>query len=222
MLTNASTPSSCPISSSNRARTRRIAAQSGSVERHDRPAGGVRFLARAPQQMIAGALLTFGMLLAVPVGALPEDADQPIHIRADTAEIDQQSERVIYRGSVRVDQGTLRVTADTMTIEYEDQKVVRIIAVGAPAHYQQQLESDEGQVKADALTIIYHTRDERIDLKGNANLEQEGSTLAGDLIVYDIVAGRVDASAESSKPVRMVLQPAATKTVGAGSGDVEQ
>jgi len=158
------------------------------------------------------------LLAVVPasVYSLPEDADQPIHIRADTAEIDQQAERVVYRGSVQVDQGTLRVTADTMTIEYEDQKVIRIIAVGTPAHYQQQIEENEERVKADALTIIYHTRDERIDLKGKANLEQEGSTLAGELIIYDIVAGKVDATAETGPPVRMVLQPAATRAASPG------
>jgi lipopolysaccharide export system protein LptA len=144
--------------------------------------------------------------------ALPEDSDQPIHIRADTAEIDNQAETVIYRGSVQVDQGTLRVTADEMTIEYADQKVVRIIAVGKPARYQQQIETDEELVHADALTIIYHTRDERIELQEEANLEQEGSTLAGDLIIYDIVAGKVDATAREDAPVRMVLQPSATKS----------
>ncbi len=165
---------------------------------------------RYPAALFA-TLIVWALLPAAACG-LPEDADQPIHIRADTAEIDQQAEKVVYRGSVQVDQGTLRVTADTMTIEYEDQKVVRITAIGTPARYQQQIEVDEGEVKADALTIVYHTRDERIDLKGEANLEQEGSRLAGDLIIYDIVAGKVDATAEADGPVRMILQPAITGT----------
>lgn len=153
----------------------------------------------------------FVLSLAAGAGsanALPEDADQPIHIRADSAEVDQQAEQVVYRGSVQVNQGTLLVTADEMTIEYEEQKVVRIIATGAPAHYRQQLESDDDLVKADASTIVYHTKDERIDLRGNASLEQQGNTLTGDLIHYDIVAGKVDASANGNEPVKMVLQPA--------------
>jgi lipopolysaccharide export system protein LptA len=149
-------------------------------------------------------------LLPLTAQALPEDADQPIHIHADSAEFDQKADRVTYRGSVQVDQGTLRVTADTMTIDRENEKVVRITAVGTPAYYQQQVEVDQELVRADASTIVYHTQDERIDLRGNANLEQEGSTVSGDLIVYDIVAGKVDASAEGDARVRMVLQPAAT------------
>ena len=145
--------------------------------------------------------------------ALPEDADQPINIRADTVEYDQTGNRIIYRGSVQVDQGTLRVTAEIMTIDLQDgNKVKRITAEDTPARYQQQIEVDKELVRAEALTIIYHTQDERVDLKGAANLEQEGSTLTGDLIVYDIVAGRVDASATEEAPVTMVLQPSAMQS----------
>jgi len=145
--------------------------------------------------------------------ALPEDADQPIHIRADKVEYDQNGNRVIYRGSVQVDQGTLRVTAETLTIDLEDgKKVVRITAEDTPAHYTQQIEVGEPPVRARASTIVYHTQQERVDLKGNANLEQDGNVLTGDLIVYDIVAGRVDATAETEEPVRMVLQPSVTSS----------
>jgi len=140
--------------------------------------------------------------------ALPEDAEQPIHIRADNAEIDQQAGRVVYRGAVQVDQGTLRVTADEMTVEYKNEKVVRIIATGTPAHYRQRIEADAGEVLANASTIIYYTQEERLDLKGNAHLDQQGNTIDGDFIRYDIVAGKVAATAEGDAPVRMVLQPA--------------
>lgn len=145
--------------------------------------------------------------------ALPEDADQPINIRADSVEYDQTGNRIIYRGSVQVDQGTLRVTAEVMTIDLLDgNKVKRITAEDTPARYRQQIEVDKEPVRAEALTIIYHTQDERVDLRGAANLEQEGSTLTGDLIVYDIVAGRVDASATEEAPVTMVLQPSAVSS----------
>ena len=147
--------------------------------------------------------------LATPVAlGLPEDANQPIHIRAEQAEIDHNAELVIYRGSVEVDQGTLRVTADEMRVEYRDQKVVRITALGSPAKYQQQLDADQEQVEADASTIVYHTQQETLDLKGNAFLRQEGNEITGDFIKYDIVAGKVDAKSSEADPVRMILQPA--------------
>jgi len=140
--------------------------------------------------------------------ALPEDSDKPIHIVGKTAEMDRQAKTLVYRGDVRIDQGTLRVVADTMVVEYEADQVVRITATGSPARYQQQLEGNQGHVHANAREIVYHTQSEALDLKGKAHLLQRGSELKGDVIRYDIVAGKVDARAESRGPVRMILQPA--------------
>ena len=154
-------------------------------------------------------MLCVALLLTPAVRALPEDADQPIHIQAERAELDQNAGKVVYRGSVEAQQGTMRVTADEMTVEYEDQKVVRITATGTPARYQQQLESDQGEVRARARTIVYHTREERVHLARDAFLEQGGNEITGELIDYDIVAGKVNAESGDTGPVRVIVQPAA-------------
>lgn len=153
-----------------------------------------------------GALL--GLLLPAVAPALPEDADQPIEIEAESAELDQNAGQVVYRGSVEVTQGSMRVFADQMTVDYEDQKVVRITAVGTPARYRQQLESDKGEVRAHAGTIVYHTQEERVHLEREAFLEQGGNEIAGELINYDIVAGKVSAESGGEGPVRVIVQPA--------------
>ena len=151
------------------------------------------------------ALLT--LLPTVSVG-LPDDADKPIHITGASAQIDQRSQTLVYKGNVRIDQGTLRVVADTMVVEYRNERVVRIVASGRPARYQQELQSNQGHVHANARTIVYHTQEEALDLEGNAQLVQRGSELTGERIRYDIIAGKVDATANEKGPVRMVLQPA--------------
>jgi lipopolysaccharide export system protein LptA len=203
-MSNAYTPSSCRTSSSSPT---------------DHTAGAA--LLGRPDSAWARVAISFALGLALLTGAqgvlaLPEDADKPINIRADTVEYDQTGNRIIYRGSVQVDQGTLRVTAEIMTIDLQDgNKVKRITAEDTPARYRQQIEVGKEPVRAEALTIIYHTQDERVDLKGAANLEQEGSTLTGDLIVYDIVAGRVDATATEEAPVTMTLQPSAIRSTEA-------
>lgn len=122
--------------------------------------------------------------------------------------MDRNAGTVVYRGSVQVQQGTMHVSADEMTVEYQDRKVVRITAVGEPARYRQQLEADQGEVRADALTIVYHTQDERVDLHGDAFLEQAGNEIAGEVIHYDIVAGKVNAEAGENEPVQVIVQPA--------------
>ncbi len=156
------------------------------------------------------ALVVFLAALAIapPAWSVPEDADKPIEIDAEHAELDRAAGTVVYSGSVKAKQGTMRVTADRMTIEVENQKVVRITARGNPAHYQQQLEADKGLVKADASTIVYHTRDEKIDLQGDAHLEQGGTKISGSLIHYDVVAGKANAESGEQEPVHVIVQPA--------------
>jgi lipopolysaccharide export system protein LptA len=148
-------------------------------------------------------------LLAVPLRAAETaDADQPINIRADSAELDEAKGIVVYRGGVRMDQGSLRVTADTMTIALADDQVVSITAEGKRAHYQQRFEANAPEVLAEADTIVYHTQEERVELRGNARLTQEPNEFSGEVINYDIRAGKVDARSTASGGVRMTFKPA--------------
>jgi len=140
--------------------------------------------------------------------AVASDADQPIHIEGDDAEIDQNNETIVYTGSVEVAQGTLRVLGDKMVVKINGDQVERITTIGNPARYRQQLEDDQGEVQAHADSIIYHTGEERIYLNGSASLAQNGNQLQGESIRYDIVKGKVDASAgDTPGRVRMQLDP---------------
>jgi len=157
----------------------------------------------------------FGLiLLALSVPSiswgLSTDADQPIQIEGDDASIDQANETIVYVGSVRIMQGTLRVEGDRMVVKVKGDQVERITTVGSPARYRQQLDGDQGEVVANAESIIYHTTEERIYLNGDATLLQRGNELRGESIRYDIVKGKVDASAgtQSNGRVRMQLDPA--------------
>lgn len=155
----------------------------------------------------AGLALTWSTQL----WALASDAEQPIHIEGDDAEIDQNNETITYTGSVEVVQGTLRVRGDKMVVKIKGDQVERITTVGSPARYKQKLENDQGDVIAHADAIVYHTAAERIYLNGKAMLTQQGNELQGESIRYDIVNGKVDASAgDQPGRVRMQLDPASS------------
>ncbi len=157
-----------------------------------------------PKRRIA-ALLGLLCLAAAPAHALRSDADQPIHIEGDDAEIDQNNETIVYTGSVEVVQGSLRVRGDKMVVKIKGDQVERITTIGTPARYAQELEDDQGEVKAHADSIVYHTARERIYLNGKASLEQKGNELRGESIRYDIVNGKVDAST-GDKPGRVSMK----------------
>ena len=155
------------------------------------------------QHIAAGVLLG----ASIAAQALSEDADKPMQISADEVVYEQKVDTVTYRGNVRINQGTLKIIAHQVTAELEDDRVVRLTATGEPAYYSQQLKADQARMQADARTIVYHTQDELVDLKGNAHLTQEGNDFRGELIKYNIRAGRVDASSSKPERIRMTLQP---------------
>ncbi|TVS17141.1 MAG: lipopolysaccharide transport periplasmic protein LptA [Gammaproteobacteria bacterium] len=156
--------------------------------------------------------LLLAPVLALPVAALPEDRDQPIEIRAEQVELDDETGIAVYEGSVQLDQGSLQVLAHRLTIHTRDQAVSRIVAEGVPegepARYRQIPERDAAPVEARARTITYLATDERVELEGNAHLRQLDDTFAGDRITYDIRERRIAASGgRDGQPVTMTIQP---------------
>ncbi len=80
------------------------------------------------------------------VNALPDDRDQPIHITADQALRDEKKGMTVYSGNVHMSQGSLRISADKITIFHSTEELDRVIAEGSPATLQQQPDPDKGPV----------------------------------------------------------------------------
>lgn len=148
--------------------------------------------------------LIWGMLLAcsvtaVPLAALPEDRDQPIRIEADEALRDEKQGFTRYQGNVKMDQGSLHIEADRITVYHDQREADRIVAEGTPATLQQQPEPDKGLVKARAQMIEYFKTEDRVRLSREANIEQEGSIVTGDSIDYYISEQLVRADSDKSR-----------------------
>ncbi len=146
----------------------------------------------------------FALLLALAgtpqyAPALESDSEQPIRISADQAVRDEKKGFTVYRGNVRVVQGSIRIEADAVTIYHEREEADRIVAVGKPARMQQRPNPEKGTVHASALTIEYFKREERVHLQDQAYIEQDGSTVTGDTIDYFIREERVRADAARSR-----------------------
>lgn len=158
------------------------------------------------------AALTGWPLLA---SALPSDRQKPILIESDRAVHNDKTGITVYQGSVVITQGTIRIKADKVSVNAVGNKVTNIVSTGKPAHYQQQPRPNARLVTARANTIEYHLKADAITLLGAATLEQEGSTLKGERINYDIKAELVEAtgSATGNRRIQMVIPP--QKTEGA-------
>ncbi len=149
-----------------------------------------------------------------PVWALESDRNQPITIDADTAERDELAGTITYSGNVQMAQGSMRIDADKIIIYNNKDKVTKIIARGKPAQYQQQPSEDVGKVIAKAHTIEYRIDQESLRLIKEASLQQEGTSLSGTRIEYDVRKSVVKASGNQNQQerVRMVIPPKALNT----------
>lgn len=144
---------------------------------------------------LALVLLMLGSDLAI---SLPEDREQPIRIRSDRAVRDEKQGTTVYSGNVVMDQGTLHIEADRVTIYRLVEEADKIVAEGAPAHLQQLPEPDEGLLHARATVIEYYKNEDRVHMSGDAFVEQDGSTVRGNTIDYYIEKQLVHADSDTA------------------------
>lgn len=149
-------------------------------------------------------------LFVSTASALESDREQPVHIRADSVEIDERQGVSHYRGNVQLDQGTLSIRADRMTVHQTGREIERILIDGTPARFSQLPDDAEVPVEAQARHMTYLGGAGQLELEGEARVEQEGNTFSGNVIVYDTGRSTVKASrsgGEDDERVRVIIQP---------------
>ena len=143
--------------------------------------------------------------------ALPADMDQELTITFDEADVTTNDGVSVVRGNVQLQQGTLRVEAETMDITTEAGRIVKVVGRGtdaSPAQFSQQVRVDEPPLTGTAETITYITAAERLELDGRARIEQPARRIEGGTIHWNAREGRATARAEQDgERVRMIWQP---------------
>jgi len=155
-------------------------------------------------------------LLAAPMAlALPEDREQPIHIQADKAELDDLKGVAHYSGNVVITQGSMKITGEHATMtRAADGSVDVFTSTGKPATFRQQPQIDKEEVNAYGLTIQYFAAKDQVLLLDQAKVVQGGSTFEGEKIVYDTARQIVNAGRANGQNITiprpridMVIQP---------------
>lgn len=155
-------------------------------------------------------LVTASLLLAasLPALALKSDTTQEIHITSATQSVDMQKNIITFKGNVAIKQGSINITADRVIVTRpnENQNSEIIEAFGNPVRFSQM--QDNGKlVKGHSQKLRYDLKLERLTLIGNASLEQQGSSVQSNEIIYLVKEQRMEASGSGSKPVVTVLNP---------------
>ncbi len=162
-------------------------------------------------------ILCLALLAGVATGAAAQsnDANQPIHIQANAATLDDRQNTAVYTGNVVITQGSMRLTGSRVTLTMDNAgEVQKLVSNGSPATFRQTPAGGK-QVDARALTIEYHADTERVVLIDQGFLEQSGNTFQGQRITYDIQRQVVDAgraaagedAGDSAERIDIVIQP---------------
>lgn len=142
--------------------------------------------------------------------ARADDRDQPIHITADTAELNDKTGISIYRGDVVMIQGTTTLTGDVVTIHTQDGEVNKVISVGELATYEETTDDGE-EIYAEAEEMIYNRLESKIDLFRRAKVTEEDNIFRSEHIRYFIEEELIEAGSPSvgnqKKRVNMTIIP---------------
>lgn len=171
---------------------------------------------------VAGALSFAGM----SAFALPSDRSQPISLVADKATYNDKSGLTTYVGNVIIEQGTMKLQADSVTAQLNSNKQISTVtALGRPARFQQKTDVKKGFAKGEAQKIVYSADTGIITLSGNAFVNQDGASVRGSTLRYSMNKGDIEAigssnsSATSTKPtqnggrVQIVIPPNSSKAI---------
>ncbi len=154
------------------------------------------------------SLLLLLLLLPLQARALSGDREQPIYLEADSVEIDEASGVSVYIGNVVVSQGSMRLEADKMWIHRRQGETEKIVAVGKPVRFRQQMDKSHEEARGHALKITYFIKKDEIYLFDEAVLQQGKDEFSSDRITYlrsrSLV--KAGASAQGKQRVRVVIE----------------
>ena len=152
-----------------------------------------------------------GVLLPIPVLALPTDRQQPVYIEADRADMDDQKGLSIYRGNVSLTQGTMVLQCEVLTAYHSPvtRALLKAVAEGAPARFRQQPSTDKEVVIATAPRMEYLVDKQLVYLLEKAEVTQGRNIFRGKKIEYNISDNQVHAEsgATPGERVQVTLFP---------------
>lgn len=159
------------------------------------------------------ALAPAGMALAqtdIAMSGLKQDTKAPVEVTADTLQVDQAKSSAVFDGNVVVVQGTMKLTAAKVDVQYAQGDTSKIESLHATGGVTMVTATEA----AESQEATYHPENGTVVMTGNVLLTQEGNSVAGQKLTVDLNAGtgRMDGR------VKTVLVPTSN---GASNGEAK-
>lgn len=133
----------------------------------------------------AALLPAAALAQAITFGGLKGDPKAPVEVTSDSLSVNQETGQATFLGHVVVVQGAMRLSADTLRVEYSNTDKTRIERLYA-----------EGKVvlvnakeAAEAEKAVYAIDLGQVVMTGNVLLTQGDSTISGESLTVDLRDG---------------------------------
>lgn len=133
---------------------------------------------------IAFALAT--LAAALPAHAERADREKEIVVGADKLTADDANRTSTFDGNVVVTQGTMRMTANRVTVKEDADRHKFYVANGTPVTFRQKRDNADEWVEGFADRAEFDDRNDVLKLYNRAKVKSNQNEITGDFISYDM------------------------------------
>ena len=112
------------------------------------------------------------------------DRDKTMHLDANKVSIDDANQISTFEGNVQFTQGTMSIHGDKIIVTQSTDGFTHGTATGQPASFRQKREGSDEYAEGFGARIEYDTKNETLDLYGQAYMKRGGDEVHGEHITY--------------------------------------
>ncbi len=122
----------------------------------------------------------------IAFGGLKHDSNLPVEVSSDQLQINQDDGSAVFIGNVIIGQGTMRLSANRVAVEYSqgaDRRILKMRATGDVVLVN-------GAETAQANEAVYSIENSNIVMTGDVILTQGQSALSAQRMIVDLNTGK--------------------------------
>ena len=114
------------------------------------------------------------------------DREKEIVVQANTSTANDNQRNLVFDGDVVITQGTMRLTADKVTVHQDPQQHKFYVAYGNPVTFRQKRDNVDEYVEAYAQRAEFDDLSDMLKLYDKARVKSGQNELTGNFISYDM------------------------------------
>lgn len=152
-------------------------------------------------------LSAFTLFILTAAMAQAVTADAPIDVDADQLEVLRDKGMATFSGNVRVIQGDMRLTSQTLTLRYNEAQKDNDLGGVTEIRAKGKVTIVFGDDTATGNEAVYDVPGKKVRLQGNVTLVREENVLRGETLVFDLVTGDAALTAAPRERVKARFAP---------------